>query len=559
MLERFNLGILFILGISVFGGMLGAWFFQKLRIPQVVGYIAIGFILGESGLQVVSHQDMVVLGKFNLFALGIIGFLVGGELRIDTFRKYAKQFIAILLCEGIGAFLLVGISSTFVIYAITKNIPISLASGIVFGAIASATDPASTIDVLWEYRARGVLTTSITAIVALDDALAMTLYGLGTSVAQMLTSSSGSILHEIVNISIELGGAVALGFCFALLLRFLLRWLYQPEKSLALAIGLILLLISISASAGMDVILASMTLGFALVNMVPRGSRDLFKVIRGFSAPIYVLFFVLIGARLAVSRMPVWLWGIVGVYVVGRSLGKMAGAWIGARYTDSEPVVRRYLGLGLFAQGGVAVGLSITASQHFVGISISENLSLGDVIIFGITATTLIVQIAGPSMVKLSIKLAGEVGRNITEDDVIDSWSVADVMDKHVFPVTEDMPLTKAIRIFTENEYQVYPVVDRNDCLIGTISLSGLQTLLADQESWLWLIVSDVLEPLEKKVSPSMPLRNILNHMLKYKIDQIPVVDETDKIHPVGMLDISHINKRVRKQLLNRQQPAAGV
>lgn len=549
-MEGINLGVLFILGVVVFGGILGAWLFQKLHIPQVVGYIVIGLLLGESGLNIVTHQDIISLGTFNLFALGIIGFLVGGELKTKTFRKYARQFIAILFCEGIGAFLIVGTLTTLVIYAVTNNIMVSLASGTVFGAIASATDPASTIDVLWEYRSKGILTTSITAIVALDDALAMTLYGLGMSVAQILTSTSGSILHEIINISIELIGAVILGFLFGLLLRFLMRWIFQPEKSLALAIGILLLLISISVYTGFDVILAAMSLGFTLVNLAPRVSKDLFKVVRIFSAPIYVLFFVLIGARLAFNQMPLWLWGVVATYVIGRSVGKIAGAWFGASLTGSETIVRRYLGMGLIAQGGVAVGLSITASQHLSGISISENLSLGDAIIYGITATTLIAQIIGPSLVKLSVKLAGETGRNVTEDDVIDSMVVENVMDKNVVHISEDMKLTDVVRIFTENESLFYPVVDKSGTLIGTLSLSGLKTLLADQESWKWLIVSDILEPLEEKTIPSIPLRKILNRMRKLKIDQIPVVDENNSKIPIGMLDISTINKRVEKRLI---------
>ena len=131
------------------------------------------------------------LKTFNLFALGIIGFLVGGELKVDTFKKYARQFTAILLGEGLLAFLLVGGATFFLLKMVTGNLTAALAGAVVLGAIASATDPASTIDVIWEYRSKGVMTTAIIAIVALDDALAMTLYGLGNSTAKLITSDSG--------------------------------------------------------------------------------------------------------------------------------------------------------------------------------------------------------------------------------------------------------------------------------------------------------------------------------------------------------------------------------
>ena len=161
-----DLSVLFILGIGAFGGILGASLFQHFRIPQVVGYIAIGLIIGQSGIGLVRPEDIVSLRLFNLFALGLIGFLVGGELKADTLKRYKKQFFAILLGEGLGAFFLVGILTGLALWLFTHNVPISIAVGIVFGAIASATDPASTIDVLWEYRARGALTTTLIAIVA---------------------------------------------------------------------------------------------------------------------------------------------------------------------------------------------------------------------------------------------------------------------------------------------------------------------------------------------------------------------------------------------------------
>jgi CBS domain-containing protein len=252
--------------------------------------------------------------------------------------------------------------------------------------------------------------------------------------------------------------------------------------------------------------------------------------------------------------MPLWLWGIVAVYFLGRSAGKIVGAWLGASLTRSEPVVRRYLGMGLIAQGGVAVGLSITASNHLAGIVISENLSLGDAIIYGVTATTLIAQIAGPALVKLAVKLAGESGRNVTAEDIIDTLSVADVMDKKILHITENMSLTDAVRTFTENEPLFYPVIDKNGKLIGTLSLAGMKTLLADQESWSWLIVSDVLETIEEKTTPEIPLREILTRMRKLKIEQIPVVDSENSNKPVGMIDMSNVNRRIEKKLISVRQ-----
>ncbi len=549
-------GILFILGLGVFGGMLGAWFFQKMRVPQVIGYIVIGLIIGESGFEYLRIADIENLQPFNIFALGIIGFLVGGELKLAEFKKYGKQFAAILFGEGVLAFVLVGLCSGLIVYKVSGSINAALAAGCVFGAIASATDPASTVDVLWEYRSKGVLTTSITAIVALDDALAMTLYGLGTGAAQMLAGSGGeeaSVLHKAGEVAVELFGAILLGAVAAILLSFLLRWLHQSEKSMAFALGLLLLVIAMSDAYKLDVILAAMTMGFVTANISPHRSESLFNLVRSFSGPIYVLFFVFVGARLSIDGMPGWLWWLVGGYVLFRSAGKMAGAYFGAKLTGSEPVVRKYLGMGLFAQGGVAVGLSIMASRHLSNVALDGKLSLGDAIIFGVTATTLIVQLIGPPMVKLAIRKADESGRNVTDDDVIKSLKVSDVMEGDIKPVFEGESLELVMKRFTDGDYLSYPVINENENVCGLISLGSMKEIITDRDTWRWLLAGDVMlqEPL--CATPDMPLQELLNMLADHNLEQLPVVESKISQKPAGMLRREFINKRIAEEVVHRQ------
>ena len=549
-----DLSVLFILGIGAFGGILGASLFQHFRIPQVVGYIVIGLIIGQSGLGLVRAEDIVSLRLFNLFALGLIGFLVGGELQADTLRRYKKQFIAILLGEGLGAFFLVGILTGLAVWLFTHNPTISVAVGIVFGAIASATDPASTIDVLWEYRARGPLTTTLIAIVALDDALAMTLYGLGTSAAEIMTGGAVSISEIAIKIGIELIGAVLLGFFLGLLLNFTFRWIRDKDKTLGTALGAILVAIGIAMAARMDIILATMALGVTLSNLAPRRSKELFTVARSFSSPIYVIFFVLVGARINISQMPLWLWGIVGLYVVGRSLGKMGGAYWGARLKGAPREVRLYGGLGLFAQGGVAVGLSIMASQHLGNIPVAPGMTAGDLIIFTVTATTLIVQIIGPPLVKLALKKSNEIGRNVTEDDIFAEWAVKNAMDEKTAHIREEEPLSRVIETFSDNDAISYPVVDREDKMIGIINLERLKNVLSNQDTWNWLVASDIMIPAAEKVYASTPLKDAVVLMEQLRFEQIPVVQSAQDDRAVGVLDLHKVKKLISEEVLRRRE-----
>ena len=550
----FHLGVLAVLGICIAGGLIGAWIFQKLKVPQVVGYIVVGVLIGDTGFGLLHPSDIEALGAFNNFALGLIGFLVGGELSGSIFKKYGKQFTAILLGEGLLAFLLVGISCTLIVNLVVHDWVVAVAAGVVFGAIASATDPASTIDVLWEYRSAGVLSTAIVAIVALDDALAMTLYGLGTSVASILTQSGGdSVGTTLMHTGVELGGAILVGVIGGFILNSLMQYLPQGEKRMGMSIGILLCCIGLAVAFNMDVILATMAVGIVLINRAPNRSKKLFETIRSFSTPIYIVFFVLVGARLSLGNMPGWLWGLVVAYVLMRSLGKWAGAYLGARASKADPVVRNYLGMAIFAQGGVAVGLSIVASHNLQHIQVTEELSLGDMIIFTVTATTLCVQLIGPAFAKLAIKKAGEMGRNVTEEDIMAEFKVADVVDTDIVPLLEGTPLSMVVQHFSEQDTFVYPVVSSEGEISGVITFDMLKELLTDRDTWQWLVVGDVMQPLRHRLSAEMNLAEALEEMRNNQVEALPVIESAENKKLVGVLDQRAALRSVGAELVRRK------
>ena len=556
-MHHFELGVLGVLGICVAGGVVGAWIFQKLNIPQVVGYIVIGVLIGDTGFGLLKPGDIADLTPFNNFALGLIGFLVGGELSGSIFKKYGKQFTAILLGEGLAAFLLVGLASTGIIYLVIDDWIMAIAAGIVFGAIASATDPASTIDVLWEYRSAGVLTTAVIAIVALDDALAMTLYGLGTSVASILANSGeGSIATTMMHTGIELGGAIVLGVAAGFVLNAMMHYMPQTEKRLGISIGILLLCIGLAVAFHMDVILATMAVGIVLINLAPRRSKQLFEVIRSFSTPIYIIFFVLVGARLSLGNMKLWLWGLVAAYVLMRSLGKWIGSYWGGRISKAEKPVVNYMGMALFAQGGVAVGLSIVASQSLQHIEVA-GMTLGDIIIYTVTATTLCVQLIGPAFAKLAIKKAGEIGRNVTEEDVMAELKVSDVVDTGIVPLQEGTPLAQVVQHFAEQDVLVYPVVASDGTIAGVLTFDMLKEVLIDRDTWLWLVVGDVMQPLQERLIAGSNLADALQEMHDTQTEALPVVENAESGKLLGVLDQRTARRRVSAELVQRQTAAA--
>ena len=145
-------GVFLLFGLGILGGILSSSILKQLRAPQVLGYLVAGVIVGQSGLQLITIEDIEHLGTFSVFALAVIGLLVGAEIRISDFKRYGRQFMTILLGEGLTAFFLVTGLSTAVLYWVVGSWHLALAGGVVFGAISSATDPASTLSVLWEKK-----------------------------------------------------------------------------------------------------------------------------------------------------------------------------------------------------------------------------------------------------------------------------------------------------------------------------------------------------------------------------------------------------------------------
>ncbi|NQZ60379.1 MAG: CBS domain-containing protein, partial [Lentisphaeraceae bacterium] len=265
-----------------------------------------------------------------------------------------------------------------------------------------------------------------------------------------------------------------------------------------------------------------------------------------------VIFFVLVGAKIDFGQMPGWLWIAVVMYVVMRSLGKMYGARIGAKFSKADPKVCQYLGMSLIAQGGIAIGLSATAGVHLNKITLESGIGLGDVLIFGITATTFLVQFLGPAMVKYCITKADESGRDVTEGDVTQDWKVENVIEK-IEPIQEGMPLTQVMMRFTTQNVLSFPVVNKKNEVTGIISLEHMKDLLTDQASWMWILTADVMEPTKDFFYTQTPLEDALNRMHNVNIEQVPVLCSKDEPTLSGLMSLNHAKVCISRELLKRQ------
>jgi Kef-type K+ transport system membrane component KefB len=542
--------ILLLLGIALFGGTIGGKFFTKIRFPSVVGYIIIGIILGRTGLNLINEDILTALKPFSYFALGLIGFMIGGELKLEIFQKYGKQFLSILLFEGLTAFVIVS-SAVFVLgYFLTDNISNSISLGLLLGAISSATAPAATTDVLWENKTRGPITRTVLGIVALDDALALILFAFAVSIAQIFCGIGSNDVNFFVSLLYpvyEMAGAVIIGSSTGFLLSKMLKQNYDEEKILPFSIGLIILTLGIALATKTDMLLASMSCGALIINFTPKRSKEIFQTVGKFTPPIFILFFVLVGANLSVKSMSTYTIIFTLIYLLGRTSGKMLGAWSGAIIGKAPVSVQKYLPFCLFSQAGVAIGLSILAGQKFSG-------PLGESIVVIVTASTFVVQLAGPPLVKFAVTRGKEVGLNITENDLLKRNTVNDALKKDIPPIFENTSLNQILAIFSENDNLYYPVVTSDNKVLGVITINNLKDTFLAYELSEFLVAFDLMEPIDTFINKSDLLSEANEKFTRTGVEFQVVVDKNREI--AGILEKNDISRFISQKIAELHQKA---
>lgn len=541
------MNVLLVVGIIILLGSIGGKIFQKLKLPQVMGYIMIGLFLGKSFHGILSGPLMDSFHPIISLALGVIGFMIGAEIRFDRFKKYSRSIYTILFAETMLTFGLV--------CGVTVLITGKLYIGLILGALASATAPAATYNVLGEYKARGPLTMTTLSIVALDDALALIIYGFASAFARMLITGGGaSLVHTITVPLIEIGVSVLAGAGAGYVLFRIASRTKDKEKILPFTLGTIIFVVGLALYFKVDPILASMVLGAVASNMQRSESPEMFDVIKRFSSPICIMFFVLVGAKLDARILLQSSVVIVAVaYIISRSVGKVAGAYIGGKLSRAKDTVTKYLGFCLFDQAGVAVGLAIATFHMFSQLG-GEAQAAGLIIINIITATTFLLQIVAPPMIKLGIAKADEMYRDINEDDIVEGYLVGDVMDEDFFTLREDNTLHQIIDIMKNGEGYNFPVMSMNGKFLGVISMGEIRDTFYEEQLDLLVLAGDIVREVDTVAYAVQPLKEAMDTFARKTLDYVPVLDSAENGRLVGQLEYRKIKERVAKELVLRQQ-----
>ena len=400
---------------ALFAGLLMTRVTNIFRLPDVTAYLIVGVIIGPSilgrlhieGVGFVNFEEVESLSIISDVALGFIAFAIGNEFKLSEIKHIGKQAFVIGVFQAVVATIFVDVA-LIVLHIFMPNI-VTVPMAITLGAIASATAPAATLMVIKQYKAKGPVTDILLPVVALDDAVGLMIFAGSFGVATAIINGEANVLNLIVEPLIEIFVSLLLGAVVAYILTFLENYFHSNSNRLILIIASIILTVAIakvsfsfgSFAGSFSPLLVCMMLGTVFCNICPL-SDELMERADKWSQPILVLFFVLSGAELdlAVFRNPIVV--MIGiVYILARSFGKYVGARVSATMSGSLDVVRKYLGITLLPQAGVALGMSAIVAKTLG----SNGTLIRNITLFGV----LIYELVGPTFTKIALTKAGDI------------------------------------------------------------------------------------------------------------------------------------------------------
>ena len=408
------MNILLSVSVALLAGLLMTRAFKPFKLPAVTAYLIAGVLIGPycigalhiEGLGFSTMDEVSVLSLVSQVALGFIAFSIGSEFRLSDLKKIGKQAFVIGIFQALVATLFVDLALLAVHLMMPEKL--TLAQALTLGAIATATAPAATLMVVRQYKAKGPLTSLLLPIVALDDAVGLVAFAVSFGIAKTLVSGTVDLISILVNPLVEIVCSLLLGAIMGWLLTQLEKMFNSNTNRLNMTIAFVFMTVALSMMSfhigpvhvGFSSLLVCMMLGTVFCNICPL-SHDLMGAADKWTSPLFALFFVISGAELELSVFTdIAIVGIGVIYIIFRCLGKYTGTFASAKATKCEPQICKYLGITLFPQAGVALGMCTTAMQLGAQGNLIRNITLFAVLVY---------EIVGPLLTKMALTAAGDI------------------------------------------------------------------------------------------------------------------------------------------------------
>jgi Kef-type K+ transport system membrane component KefB len=407
--------VLLVLSLSLFVGLMLSRVAKRLGLPAVTAYLITGVLLGPfclgalgiGGLGFTSAEEIDTFSLISDVALGFIAFSIGNEFRLAQLKTIGKSATVIGIFQAVFTTLVVDaalISLSFILPEGVLPLPVA----VVLGAVASATAPAATLMVVRQYKAKGRVTDTLLPVVALDDAVGLVLFAISFGIAKAMMVGKIDLISIVVEPLLEVVLSLALGLLVGLVFTYSERFFHSRSKRLSMSVAFVLLTVSISmlefeivgVHVAFSSLLACMMLGTTFCNICDF-SEELMDRLDRWTAPLFILFFVISGAELDLLVFQSGTVVLIGLaYILFRSLGKYFGARLSANMVKADENVRKYLGITLLPQAGVALGMAMKAEALGECGALVANITLFSVLIY---------ELVGPYLTKISLQAAGEI------------------------------------------------------------------------------------------------------------------------------------------------------
>ncbi len=402
------------LSIALLSGLLLSRLAKKVGLPAVTAYLVAGviigpYLLGQFGIGFNSDSNSPEHYKILCdLALGFIAFAIGNEFRLEQLKRVGRQATIV----GIGQAVLTTVVVDAGLIGLSFILPegcLPLPAAIILGAVATATAPAATLMVVRQYKAKGPVTDILLPVVALDDAVGLVVFAVSFGVAGAINTGTVDPISMIVNPLLEVVLSLVLGTLMGLLFTLTERFFFSRSKRMAVSVTFVMLTVAISSlkfeighvHIGFSSLLACMMLGTIFCNICDF-SEELMERADRWTAPLLILFFVISGAELNLGVFSNWVFVVIGIaYIVFRCIGKYFGARWSAKISGCDENIVKYLGITLFPQAGVALGMASQALTFGGEIGVlAQSITLFAVLIY---------ELVGPALTKIALTKAGDI------------------------------------------------------------------------------------------------------------------------------------------------------
>jgi Kef-type K+ transport system membrane component KefB len=402
------------LSIAMLAGLMMSRLTKVWNLPAVTAYLVAGILIGPyclgqlgiPGLGFITHEDVMSYSIISEAALGFIAVAMGNEFRLSELKQIGRQAVVIAIFQAVVATLFVDAALITLHFIMPDKLPLSCA--ITLGAVATATAPAATLMVVKQYKAEGPLTKMLLPVVALDDVVGLIVFAISFGIAKAIEQGTIDMISVLVNPIVEVVASLTLGALIGLLFHFTEQFFHSRSKRMTISVTYVFFAVALSmtefhlgpVTVEFSSLLVCMMMGTIFCNMCDF-SEELMDRMDRWTAPIMVLFFVLSGADLEFSVFGDWAIILVGIiYIIFRSLGKILGANFSAGFMKCAPTIKKYLGVTLLPQAGVALGMSLTAMSLGEPGVIIRSVSLFAVLVY---------ELVGPLLTRIALEKAGEI------------------------------------------------------------------------------------------------------------------------------------------------------